>query len=100
MKKLFVLSVLMCTMAFASAQMLIKENGKVCIGRTDRPNDDSWNVLKAIVYGDHGIYNAGAKLAFGDFGQRDTVAVEDQLRDRRIQDNIPVVGEAEELIVP
>ena len=58
-------------MAFASAQMLIKENGKVCIGRTDRPNDDSWNVLKAIVYGDHGIYNAGAKLAFGDFGQRE-----------------------------
>lgn len=71
MKKLFVAAVLLCVAAVAPAQMVIKENGKVCIGRADRPNDDQWNVLKAIVYGDHGEYNAGAKLAFGDFGQRE-----------------------------
>jgi hypothetical protein len=58
----------------AFGQLKVKgETGKVIIGqdRLEDPIEDMNQVLSASVFGREGFYNAGAKLAFGDFGRFD-----------------------------
>lgn len=51
-----------------SAQLKVKPTGKVIVG-TERPTDDSGNVLSMQVMGNGGGgYYPGGKIAFGDFG--------------------------------
>lgn len=59
-----------CVFMFFStnAQLLIKNDGRAYFGPVVLPNEDLGNVLSMSIQGKHGIYNAGSKLAFGDFG--------------------------------
>ena len=56
----------------AEAQMLVKQDGRVYVGQTPRLGDDSLHVLLMSLQGKYTEYHAGAKLGFGDFGQRDS----------------------------
>lgn len=49
--------------------MKIDPFGRIIVGPNTRPQDDSAKVLSMSIQGRNGDYNAGAKLAFGDFGR-------------------------------
>lgn len=71
MKKISIIIIFAFFIAFvpANAQLLIKNDGRVLVGPDTRPNDDLDKVLSMSIQGKNGIYNAGSKLAFGDFGR-------------------------------
>lgn len=68
---LCIVTLCLLTTATASAQLLIKPDGRVTLGPNTRPFDDLHQVLSASIQGTRGEYNAGAKLGFGDFGRRE-----------------------------
>lgn len=55
----------------AQAQLNIDHSGKVYVGE-GRLNHDLDSVLTMTLFGPNGDYRAGAKLAFGDFGRRES----------------------------
>lgn len=71
MKKILILSLVISVVAVfpAKAQLVIKNNGKAIVGGDTRPEDDMYDVLSMSIQGKYGEYNAGTKLAFGDFGR-------------------------------
>ena len=68
-----VFSILICLSSNqAFGQLKVKgETGKVIIGqdRLEDPIEDMNDTLTASIFGREGFYNAGSKLAFGDFGR-------------------------------
>lgn len=52
------------------AQLFIKKDGRAYVGQPPRQDEDSLHVLLMSLQGKYTEYNAGAKLGFGDFGQR------------------------------
>lgn len=71
MKKTFFLLITLLSALMAEAQMVIESNGKVVVGPDTRPGDDISQILSMTIQGKYGEYNAGSKLAFGDFGRYD-----------------------------
>ncbi|MBQ4206186.1 MAG: hypothetical protein II662_05975 [Bacteroidales bacterium] len=73
MKKISVilLTALFISVVPVSAQLVIKNDGRVIVGPDTRPDDDMYRVLSMSIQGRYGEYNAGSKLAFGDFGRYD-----------------------------
>ena len=73
MKKISI--ILLATFFFsvftACAQLVIKNDGRVIVGPDTRPDDDMYRVLSMSIQGRLGEFNAGSKLAFGDFGRYD-----------------------------
>jgi hypothetical protein len=67
MKKSVIIALLLAISVNGFAQLKVKSNNKVVIG-TEIPFDGN-HLLSAIIFGTHGEYKSGGKLAFGDFGQ-------------------------------
>lgn len=51
------------------AQMKVDSLGRVLVGTPYTPHD-GYGVTNMSVFGNYGVYRAGAKLSFGDFGKR------------------------------
>lgn len=67
----FIISIIMFLSLAASgfAQMKVDSLGRVLVGTPYSPHD-KLGVTSMSVFGKHGVYQAGAKLSFGDFGMR------------------------------
>ena len=70
-KSIIILATFFFSVFTASAQLVIKNDGRVIVGPDTRPDDDMYRVLSMSVQGRLGEFNAGSKLAFGDFGRYD-----------------------------
>ncbi|MDR1005289.1 MAG: T9SS type A sorting domain-containing protein [Bacteroidales bacterium] len=76
-KQVIILAIAALLTGFANtgkAQVKINEHGKLIVGRNlhlSVGNEDLHNVLSATIFGKNGMYNAGSKLSFGDFGRRE-----------------------------
>ncbi|MDR0789856.1 MAG: T9SS type A sorting domain-containing protein [Bacteroidales bacterium] len=74
MRKIVILAIVLQLglVNLSTAQVTVNNNGKLTVGRnmhTSQSIEDFHNVLTATIFGKNGIYNAGAKLSFGDFGR-------------------------------
>ena len=70
MKKTLILIVLaVLTGMSMSAQMVIKNDGRIIVGPNTNPNDDLDYILTMAIHGS-GDYFAGSKLGFGDMGRQ------------------------------
>ena len=63
-----IIAILFATSSFA--QMKIDSLGRTLVGTPYYPHD-LYGVTTLSVFGNSGIYKAGSKLSFGDFGRRD-----------------------------
>lgn len=70
-KSIIILATFFFSVFTASAQLVIKNDGRVIVGPDTRPDDDMYRVLSMSIQGRLGEFNAGSKLAFGDFGRYD-----------------------------
>ena len=77
MKKCFLILLSICFCAIsAQGQFKMNSNGKMYLGApyTGNPpgsgQQDIGNVLSGSIFGPNGVWKGGAKLAFGDFGQK------------------------------
>ena len=67
----FIIAIVMFLSFTASnfAQMKVDSLGRVLVGAPYTPHD-ALEVTSMSIFGKHGVYQAGSKLSFGDFGRR------------------------------
>ena len=70
-RSILVVALLAASVLCANAQLEIKSSGKVIAG-PGRASDDLNNVLTMSLFGPNGDSRAGSKLAFGDFGKKES----------------------------
>ncbi len=67
----FTIILLLSSVSFLHAQIKVDTIGKAIIGTPPDGTPDRYNVTSMMVYGKNGVYKAGSKISFGDFGSQE-----------------------------